>query len=117
MLVGKQNHINQKMLQELNSIKETPLVVYDSDKGMMLAEVGIPPTFVIFNLLDIENPVVVLNHIKTNFPEVKTIALHYFENEQMIASIMTMGFDGYIPLFQFSEKAPEVLQDLDLMSA
>lgn len=116
MLIGRKNIINYKLVKELQPLYSVQLMEFGSELDSELSKTSSPPPVVIVNLIDIPDVEPVLNSVKKNFPDTKVIAIHTFENEAMIETILDKGFDAYLPIFKFSEEVVTVFNNHNILS-
>lgn len=113
MLIGNNNLINTKLVEEISAVTPIKLIEYQeiaNDPGAVSAK---GPHIALVNLMDlgnVENEL--LEILKTNFSELKIVAIHSFQSEQLINKTLEKGYDRYISIFDISEQVFPILDEL-----
>lgn len=105
MLIGKENAINAKLVEEISRIFPITLVNYND-----LFEDGYhpdspKPKIILLNLMDIGmEEEVIFSMLKKHHPHTKFIAVHCFQVDSLIQKTLERGYDHYISILNFSEE-------------
>ncbi|MFD1292363.1 hypothetical protein ACFQ5N_00830 [Lutibacter holmesii] len=102
MLVGKENKINSKIVDEISYV--FPIVFKNYEDVMRDIDTMYQPRILIVNLMDVgQVEEEVISKLKEKFPELKCIALHCYQSLEMIQKTLDKGYDDYISIFDLSE--------------
>lgn len=108
MLVGKENKINSKIVDEISHV--FPIVFKNYEEVMRDIDTMYQPRILIVNLMDVgQVEEEVISKLKKKFPKLKCIALHCFQSPDMIQSTLKKGYDDYISIFDLSEGFSKLL--------
>lgn len=113
MLIGNNNSINLKLVEEISTVSPMIFVDYKdlvSDPESISAK---SPHIALVNLMDLGNvETELLAILKTNFSDLKIVAIHSFQSEHLIAKTLDKGYDSYISIFDVSEQMFPILDEL-----
>ncbi|WP_281615453.1 hypothetical protein [Flammeovirga sp. SubArs3] len=108
ILIGNDNTINNRLSEELLALFPISCLSFEVIESL---KEDYQEGYIFFNLLDINVTVEqAFLLVKSKYPRKKIIGIHCFQVEQMINSILVLGFDAYISLFNFSEDVEKTLQ-------
>lgn len=113
MLVGKENKINHKIIDEVSHV--FPIVFKNYEEVLDIFDAPYSPKFLLINLIDVgqvEEEVIAI--LKNKFPHLKSIALHCYQSPDMIQDTIDKGYDGYISIFDLSEGFSKLLTELEI---
>lgn len=114
MLIGQNNQINEKLVEELSQVY--PIKFRDLTKILEVTENSYSPSFILVNLMDIgSNEKELIQIIKSEYPNQKMIAIHCFQSDKMITKTLEKGYDGYLSIFNISEEFSMVLIEHELI--
>lgn len=113
MLIGNNNSINLKLVEEISSVTPISFVEFKDLVGNPESVSAKSPHIALVNLMDLGNvETELLRLLKTNFSNLKIVAIHSFQSEQLIAKTLEKGYDDYVSIFDVSEKMFPILNEL-----
>ncbi|GGZ74783.1 hypothetical protein [Algibacter mikhailovii] len=114
MLIGRENSINQKLVDKISEI--IPIVFKNYEAVLEGFEDRLIPRVLIVNLMDvgpIENEII--SNLKKKYPQIKLIAVHCFQAPEMIDSIIRKGYDSYVSIFDISNELSNMLREQEVI--
>lgn len=114
MLVGKENVVNKKIVKEVSEVFTIAFKNYNEiiDGSQTLYS----PRILLVNLMDLGSyEEEVISALKEKFPKLKLIAIHCFQNPEMIDSLIRKGYDSYVSVFDLSNEFSTMLHDQEVV--
>ncbi|MBB6461479.1 hypothetical protein [Flammeovirga kamogawensis] len=108
ILIGNDNNLNSKLIEEIKILTPIERMTLTDLEQKNIEQV--PDGYLFINLLDtIIQSSVILRQLKEKFPKHTIIAMHCFQVDHMIESLIQEGFDAYISVLNFEEGIHDVI--------
>lgn len=105
LLIGKDNNLNEKLLEQIQHLTPIKRVEIETIIDGNISSEG----YIFVNLLDMDLPSSeVLSIIKKKFPNDCIVAMHCFQVDHMINTLMEEGFHAYISILDFTDSIQEI---------
>ena len=115
MLLGKENSINQKLVQEISEVFPIQFREYFVFMADAQIRPDVNPKIFFINLMDVGGDETdLLGMLQVRFPESRKIAIHTFQEEIMVRTTLKKGFDGYLSIFDLNEDLLPLLSSFNL---
>ena len=110
MIIGQDNPVTQTLAATIGQFVEADYIVLNEGFEDQLQNVTVKPEFVFVNLMDVNDPRMVVKVVRSYFDNCILVGIHAFDSDALIQEIYAMGYDRYLTVFNMATDLPTLLQ-------